>query len=261
MALEKVAGAGGVSIAIERTGSGKPLLAIHGAASSRKRWLLTAAALGAGRELILMDRRARGDSTDARDYSIEREFDDIARVAAHIRKRFDILGHSYGALCTIGAAPKLQNVDRIVLYEPPLRPIAPDDDLPEQIQRCIDSGDPEEGLRTFLAHVGVADTDFAKLRALPNWPERLTVVPTIPREVRAARDLTFSKAHLAAIKTPVLLQLGSDSPPHFARAADELTAGLPNARIETLPGQKHQAMDTAPALFVKSVRAFLEGSG
>ena len=104
----------------------------------------------------------------------------------------------------------------------------------------------------------MGDADFAKLRTLPNWPERLTIVPTIPREVGAARDLTFSKAHLAAIKAPILLQLGSDSPPHFARAADELMAELPDARIEILPGQKHQAMDTAPALFVKSVRAFLD---
>jgi pimeloyl-ACP methyl ester carboxylesterase len=261
MALEKVAGSGDVLIAIERTGSGKPLLAIHGAASSRKRWFLTAAALGEGRELILMDRRARGDSTDGPNYSIEQEYDDIAAVAAHIGKPLDILGHSYGALCTIGAAPKLRNVDRIVLYEPPLRPVAPDDDLPDQIQRCVESGDLDGGLRTFLAHVGVGDADFARLRELPNWPERLTIVPTIPREVRAARDLSFSKAHLGGIRTPILLQLGSDSPPHFARGADELMNGLTNARIEILPGQKHQAMDTAPALFVKSVRAFLDGSG
>jgi pimeloyl-ACP methyl ester carboxylesterase len=78
--------------------------------------------------------------------------------------------------------------------------------------------------------------------------------------VRAARGLSFSKEHLAAIKAPILLQLGSDSPPHFPRAIDELMQGLPNARREILPGQKHQAMDTAPALFVKSVRTFLDGT-
>jgi pimeloyl-ACP methyl ester carboxylesterase len=261
MRLEKIKGSGGATIAIERSGSGKPLLAVHGTASSRKRWFLTAAALGEGRELIVMDRRARGDSSDGTaPYAIEQEFEDVAAVVAHIGKPLDILGHSYGALLTIGAAPKLKNVDRIVLYEPPLRPIAPDNDLPEQVQRCVDAGDLEQGLRTFLTHVGVTDADFAKLRELPNWPQRLTIVPTIPREVRAARGLTFSTEHLRAIKTPILLQLGSDSPPHFARAADELVKGLPNATIEILPGQKHQAMDTAPALFVKSVRTFL-GAG
>jgi pimeloyl-ACP methyl ester carboxylesterase len=113
-------------------------------------------------------------------------------------------------------------------------------------------------LRTFLTHVGVTDADFARLRQLPNWKERLTIVPTIPREVRAARGLSFSKEHLGAIKAPILLQLGSDSPPHFPRAIDELMQGLPNARVEVLPGQKHQAMDTAPELFVKSVRGFLD---
>jgi pimeloyl-ACP methyl ester carboxylesterase len=261
MSLEKVAGSGGVQIAIERTGSGKPLLAIHGTASGRKRWFLTAAALGEGRELILMDRRARGDSSDGPPpYAIEQEFDDVAAVVAYIGKPLDVLGHSYGALLAIGAAPKLRNVDRIVLYEPPLRPIAADNDLPEQIEACVAKGDLEGGLRTFLTHVGATDADFARLRELPNWKERLTIVPTIPREVRAARGLSFSKEHLAAIKAPILLQLGSDSPPHFPRAIDELMQGLPNARREILPGQKHQAMDTAPALFVKSVRTFLDGT-
>ena len=259
MSLEKVASGNGVQIAIERIGSGKPLLAIHGAASTRKRWFLTAAALGERRELILMDRRARGDSSDgSATYAIEQEYEDVAAVVAHIGKPLDILGHSYGAIITIGAAPQLKNVDRIVLYEPPVRPIAPDDDLPEQIERRVAAGDLEGGLRMFLTHVGASDADFAKLRALPNWPERLTIVPTIPREVRAVRGLYFSKEHLAAITTPVLLQLGSDSPPHFPRAIDELMRGLPKARLEILPGQKHQAMDTAPALFVKSVRTFLD---
>ena len=34
---------------------------------------------------------------------------------------------------------------------------------------------------------------------------------------------------------------------------------LPNATVEVLPGQKHQATDTAPALFVKSVHDSLAG--
>jgi pimeloyl-ACP methyl ester carboxylesterase len=260
MPLEKVPSTGGASIAIERSGSGKPLLAIHGTASSRKRWLLTASELGAGRELILMDRRARGDSTDASSYSIDQEFEDVVAVVAHIGAPLDILAHSYGALCTIGAAPRLKNVDSIILYEPPLRPIPPESDLPDQVESCIARGDPEAGLRTFLAHVGVTAAEFARLKELPNWPERLTIVPTIPREVRAARSLSFPEDHLGAISTRVLLQLGSDSPPRFAEAANELIAGLPNAQIEILPGQKHQAMDTAPALFVKSVRTFFGSS-
>ena len=45
MSLEKIPATGGASIAIERTGQGKPLFVIHGTASSRQRWFLTAAAL------------------------------------------------------------------------------------------------------------------------------------------------------------------------------------------------------------------------
>ena len=115
-------------------------------------------------------------------------------------------------------------------------------------------------MRLFLNQVGVSEADLAKLRELPNWSQRLTIVPTIPREMRAARALSFPSEQLGDISTRVLLQLGSDSPPRFGSAIDELKKGLPNATVEILPGQKHQAMDTAPALFVKSVRTFFGDS-
>jgi pimeloyl-ACP methyl ester carboxylesterase len=79
--------------------------------------------------------------------------------------------------------------------------------------------------------------------------------------VRAARNLSFASDHLGKISTRILLLLGSDSPPRFGEAVRALAKGLPNARIEILPGQKHQAMDTAPALFVKAVRTFFGETG
>ena len=256
MRIDKVTSADGESIAIERRGQGKPLLHVHGTGSSRQRWLLTADALGQGRELILMDRRARGGSTDAGSHSIEREFDDIVAVVGHIGGPLDILAHSYGALCTIGAAPRLAKVDRIVLYEPPLNP--PGSDIPDRIDQCVAKGDLEGGLRIFLTQVGVTEAEFERLRALPNWPERLTIVPSIPREFRAVRALTFAPEHLGRISTRILLLLGSDSPPYFGEAIELFARGLPNADVEVLHGQKHQAMDTAPALFVETVRRFLD---
>jgi pimeloyl-ACP methyl ester carboxylesterase len=260
MSLEKVSSADGATIAIERRGQGKPLLVIHGAASSRQRWFLTAGALAEGRQLILMDRRARGDSTDGGPYSIEREFEDVVAVVAHIGERLDILGHSYGAMLTLGAAPHLQRVDRIILYEPPLNRVSPDADLADRVDEHVARGDLEGGLRAFLSHVGVTEAEVARLRELPNWQARLAIVPTIPREIRAARDLWFEPDYLARISTPILLLLGSDSPRRFGEAIETLAEGLPNARVEILAGQKHQAMDTAPALFVNAVRTFLAGS-
>jgi pimeloyl-ACP methyl ester carboxylesterase len=257
MTLETIPGSGGASIAIERIGQGKPLLVIHGAAASRKRWSLTTAELGKGRQLVLMDRRGRGDSTDGATYSIEQEYGDIAAVAKHIGERLDILAHSYGALCTLGAAPHLEHTDSIILYEPPLHDLPSDSNLPDRIETCVAGGDLEGGLRLFFRQVGVSDADFDRLRERPNFSERLAIVPTIPREVRTVSRLTFAPDYLGKITARTLLMLGSDSPPQFGRAIEVLAKGLANAKVEILPGQKHQAMDTAPALFVESVRAFL----
>ena len=181
---------------------------------------------------------------------------------AHIGKPLDILAHSYGALITIGTAPRLQQVDNIVLYEPPLRFVSADaSDLPGRIDACVAKGDLEGGLRLFLRQVGVTEAEVEKLRALPNWPQRLTIVPTIPREMRAAQ-----RPHLLARASrrnppshPAAARLGQ--PALFGAAIERSSKASPNAKVEILPGQKHQAMDTNPALFVRSVRTFLGDGG
>ena len=83
----------------------------------------------------------------------------------------------------------------------------------------------------------MTEADVDKLRALPNWPQRLTIVPTIPREMRVANALTFPADHLGKIKHRILLQLGSDSPPWFGTAIETLSKALPNATVEILPAR------------------------
>jgi pimeloyl-ACP methyl ester carboxylesterase len=55
-----------------------------------------------------------------------------------------------------------------------------------------------------------------------------------------------------------LLMLGGDSPAHFPAGAEMLRAGLPRTETVVLPGQQHQAMTAAPALFVSEVVRFLK---
>ena len=56
-----------------------------------------------------------------RSYAIEREFEDLAAVADDARRRgghaVDVVGHSYGGRCALGAALLTQNIRRLVVYE------------------------------------------------------------------------------------------------------------------------------------------------
>jgi pimeloyl-ACP methyl ester carboxylesterase len=56
-----------------------------------------------------VDRRGRGQSGDSPVYSIEREYEDIAAVVESIREPVNLLGHSYGALCSLEAALRVTN--------------------------------------------------------------------------------------------------------------------------------------------------------
>ena len=66
----------------------------------------------------------------------------------------------------------------------------------------------------------------------------------------------------AAVVAPTLLLLGGDSPAFFGAAIALVHRALPQSRIETLEGQQHTAMNTAPELFLSKVLGFLlETSG
>jgi len=67
-----------------------------------------------------VDRRGRGESGDSDEYAIEREFEDVVSVVDSIREPVNLLGHSYGALCSLEAALLTSNIRKLVLYEPPI---------------------------------------------------------------------------------------------------------------------------------------------
>jgi pimeloyl-ACP methyl ester carboxylesterase len=84
------------------------------------------------------------------------------------------------------------------------------------------------------------------------------VAATLPREARAlaAADLTGIARR---VRQPVLLLLGSASPPWAGDITRELAAALPAATVTELPGAGHDALDSAPDLFAAQVLAFFDG--
>jgi len=260
----------GTPIAATVVGAGPPLVLVHGAAADHTTFRVLAPRLATAWTTHAIDRRGRGRSGDTRPYSIEREFEDVAAVAEALAETnggpIDVVGHSYGGRCALGAALRSDAIRRVVSYEG--APTPPGErygeiGLVEELRALERAGTNELLLETFLRRVvGMGDADLARYRADPVWPRRVEAAPTIVRELAAEGDPGGPAGldALGAIRQPVLQLIGSDSLPAFHEATDALDARLANGQVVTLLGAKHAAHHTHPDAVVTALAAFLTKS-
>ena len=260
MNLQKVTSKNGTPIACWRSGQGPPLVLIHGTSADHTRWRTVLPALEERFTVYAIDRRGRGESGDSDEYAIEREFEDVASVADSIDGSVNLLGHSYGALCSLEAALLTSNVRKLVLYEPPI-PVGVEIFTPgiiDKLQALLDAGDRDGVVTTFMGEVAqVRPNDLKLLQSLPAWKARVAAAHTIPREERATRDYSFDAQRFSRLNTPTLLLVGGDSPPFLKAGSEALQPVLPNCKTIAMLGQQHAAMDTGTELFTAEVLRFL----
>jgi pimeloyl-ACP methyl ester carboxylesterase len=258
--MEKVVSKDGTPIAYWRSGKGPPLVLVHGTAADHTRWAPVLAKLEERFTVLAVDRRGRGGSGDAAEYDYAREFEDVAAVVDAAGEPAFLLGHSYGAFCSLEAARLTRNLRKLILYEPPL-------DMgfkvfdPEAIARLeatLAAGDREGVLTAFLGGIARASPkELEMMKALPSWQGRVAAAHTIPRELRTHYAYPFEPARFAELRTPTLLLLGGASPPFYKAAVEAVNGAVAGSRIAVLEGQQHVAMNTAPELFLREVLAFL----
>jgi pimeloyl-ACP methyl ester carboxylesterase len=258
--MEQITSSDGTVIGFQRSGAGQPLLLVHGTTADHRRWATISPHFEQHFTVYAMDRRGRGASSDSPDYDLMREAEDVAAVVEAIGEPVFILGHSYGGLCSLEAALLTDKVSRLILYEPPIPtglPIYPPG-IPDRMQALVDSGELEAALEVFFREVvRMPEHELGPYRQLPTWKVRISLAPTIARELVIDRTYSFDAGKFASLKVPTLLLLGSDSPPLFRRAIELVDAALPDSQVVILLGQQHIAMDTNPELFVREVLQFL----
>jgi pimeloyl-ACP methyl ester carboxylesterase len=251
----------GVPIGVFTTGTGPPLVLVHGTAGDHTTFRVVGPMLAARRTVHAIDRRGRGASGDAAPYAIEREFDDLAAVARAIADErgepVDIVGHSLGGRCALGAALRTDAIARVVCYEgapPPADASYQPAGLEDELRRLLDAGETDELYATFLTRVvGLPPAELASYRADPVWPVRVATAATIVRELEAERSPAAGLAALAAVRQPVLQILGGESLPVFAMATAALDERLAHGLVAVIPGARHAAHHTHPERFVAAV--------
>ena len=116
--MEHVPSRDGTSIGYAVSGSGPPLVLVHGTTGAHWSFALLAPHLEDRFTVCAVDRRGRGGSGDTTEYSIEREFEDVAAVVDALPEPAGVFGHSYGATVALGAARLGAEPGKLVLYEP-----------------------------------------------------------------------------------------------------------------------------------------------
>jgi pimeloyl-ACP methyl ester carboxylesterase len=249
-APDVVRSADGTPIGILTAGAGPDLLLVHGGLTGLSRWAPLWAELTPRFRVTALDRRGRGSSGDAAGYAVDREYEDVAAVVEHLAARsggpVDALGHSFGGVCLLGAAGRGVPLRRLALYEPP-GPATVAGGWPEKVRGLVAAGRPGPAIGSFLTEiVGLTWDQVEALRQAPQGTDDVLAVAsrTLPREAEALAELDL--AGLAgAVRQPVLLLRGTESPPWAAEVVGVLERHLADTRTVVLPGEGHEGVDTA----------------
>jgi pimeloyl-ACP methyl ester carboxylesterase len=225
--LEHCPGHGGTRIAVHRLGAGRPVVMIHGlASSSALNWLKygTAAAIAAaGFEAVMIDLRAHGGSdapADPAAWPRDVAVRDVANVLAALGlSAFDMVGYSLGArICAMLVAGGLAP-GRLVLGGMGLEGLTHWHVRRDWFRAALDHWD--------SARPGDADyLAIAFMKTMKSDPVALR------RLLDSMAD--FPIASLASITVPTLVLAGAEDRDNGS--AQALAETLPDARLATVPG-------------------------
>jgi len=265
--------ANGIEIYYEESGSGEPVVLVHGSWSDHHNWALVAPELARNHRVVTYDRRGHSQTERPVDVRSRRQDEDdlgalieqIDCVPAHL------VGTSFGGATVLGLASRRPELVRSVsVHEPPLISlVAEDESLAPLVQQTgaslvrvvsqLQKGDVEGGARRFMEEVALGPGGWELL------PESLreTAVANAPAFLGEAMDPEgFVIDPEALQELPFALQLtqGTDSPEWLRSIVAELAQIADDATVHTFIGAGHAPHLTSPADFVTVVSDFIAQS-
>ncbi len=261
--MKRVISKDGTHIAYERSGTGPPLVLIHGTGIDHTYWAPLLPKLERYFTVYAVDRRGRGQSGDTQPYALQREFEDVAAFVDSIPGTVDVVGHSYGALCSLEAALLTTHIHKLALYEPPMYTtinVSYPADILDRYNAYIERGNAEKALLMLYKVALMPPDEVNLLRSQPNWHARVLTAHTIPRELISVKNYVFGPRRFRNLETPILFLLGSETSPLYKATTQTLHASLPHSQIVVLPGQQHEAVVTAPEVVLREVVSFFLGN-
>ena len=254
----------GVRLLVEESGSGDPLVLVHGSWDDRQVWALIEDDLARRFRVVSYDRRGHTGSEDGAERGSRRDDeDDLAALIETLGLApAHVVANSFGSSIALGLAARQPQLFRtLCAHEPPLVSLAADDPAVATfgaavtpVLELIGRGEPEAAAREFVEIVlGPGAWEMLPER------ERATMVRNADTFAGEALDPAWADIDLDAlsgISVPVLFTQGDRSPPMFAAIIARLSAATDSAEVRTLPGAGHVPHATHPADYVAVVSRF-----
>ncbi|HTP00231.1 MAG TPA: alpha/beta hydrolase [Anaerolineales bacterium] len=240
----------GTQIAYDKQGSGPALILVDGALCYRGFGPMPGLAelLAPHFTVYTYDRRGRGESSNAKPFSVQREVEDIDAIIQAAGGSAYVYGISSGACLAMEAALKLApHLARLAMYEPPYN----SDDAAQQqwkayrkdLAKAIGEGRNGDAVVLFMKLVGTPDDQVNGMRQAPMWPMFEAVAPTLEYDAAAMGDDRSAPTRRASgVNVPTLVMDGGANlafMPFMHDTASALARSIPHAQHRTLEGQTH----------------------
>jgi pimeloyl-ACP methyl ester carboxylesterase len=251
-------------IAFDKTGTGPAIIIVNGALSYRAVYddNALASALSNNFTIYTYDRRGRGESTDTRPYSVEREIEDIEALINDAGGSAYLYGSSSGAALSLLAAARLgkTKIPKLVLYEPPYVTVSEKDkqhfaDQRKRIDELIRTGNRGDAAAFHFTAIGTPPEAVENLRKSPEWPLMESVEHTLTYDYAILHDGAIPVDAAQKATMPALVINGEKSFDILQDAAKNLSKTMPNAQWKTLKGQTHQA---SPEIIASVLKDFFK---
>ena len=265
----------GAELVYEDVGAGdRPLVLVHGLTGFRDDFRERLPALAALGRTIIYDHRGHGESAntgDAATYTFDQLVADLdALLDARGVGACDLLGHSMGGMIALRfALAQPRRVASLILMDTAAR--APDrmPRAPFAAAGAIARSDGMQTLASLLRARAGAESDrpAAERRLEAEWGEafwerRWRRLTAMDPEAFAALVLELVEhppllPRLGEIACPTTVLVGAEDV-SFLAASDELAAGIPSARLVTIPDAAHSPQIENPGAWLAAVRDHLQ---
>jgi pimeloyl-ACP methyl ester carboxylesterase len=264
-----VARVNGVELYYELSGSGDPLVLVHGSWGDHHSWDPVVGLLARSFRVLTYDRR--GHSASERPDAQGSVFEDADDLAALIEELdlapAHVAGNSFGAVVALRAAVRNQDVYRsLIAHEPPLFPLLAGTELESalaEVQRrvgavlsLLERPDNEGAARLFADTIAFGP-DAWDSQLTPEMRDIfITNAPTFLDECHDPDALQMDLDALASFDKPALLSSRTENAPFFGPVVDIVASRIPGADRITIQGADHVPHISMPDGYVELVTTF-----
>jgi pimeloyl-ACP methyl ester carboxylesterase len=248
--MSKVSSKDGTQIAYDKIGNGPALILVDSALCYRSFGPMTRLAelLAPHFTVYTYDRRGRGESTNSKPYTVDREVEDIQALIQEAGGSAFLYGNSSGGCLALEAAIKLgAKTGKLAAFEPPYNSdktaLNQWREYRKRLAELLAEGRRGDAVALFMRYVGTPADQIDGMRSAPMWPMFEAVAPTLAYDAAAmGNDGSVPLERAARVAVPALILDGGANlkyMPFMHETAAALAKVIPHGQQRTLEGQTH----------------------